>query len=142
MTERQRRFAEFYAANPNATEAARKAGYSERTAGSIGSENLKKPEILEYIRMMQDQTAELRIMTAKQIRAELSDIVRDQTARPSDRISASNVLLRSFGSFVHLKPNDDDPGGWIASKGIVDDVVVYLPELEAEPDDELQPLDL
>ena len=33
----------------NATQAAIRAGYSERTAYSTGNENLKKPEIQEYI---------------------------------------------------------------------------------------------
>jgi len=33
----------------NATDAAKRAGYSEKTAYSIGNENLSKPEIAEYI---------------------------------------------------------------------------------------------
>lgn len=32
----------------NATQAAIRAGYSEKTAYSIGDENLKKPEIKKY----------------------------------------------------------------------------------------------
>ena len=32
----------------NATQAAIRAGYSKRTAYSIGNENLKKPEIQKY----------------------------------------------------------------------------------------------
>lgn len=45
LTEKQRRFVEEYLVDLNATQAAIRAGYSQDTAGSIGHENLKKPEI-------------------------------------------------------------------------------------------------
>ena len=45
LTNRQRVFVEEYLRTWNATAAAIAAGYSEKTAGSIGSENLTKPEI-------------------------------------------------------------------------------------------------
>ena len=45
MTKKQKRFIEEYLVDLNATQAAIRAGYSPDTAGSIGSENLKKPEI-------------------------------------------------------------------------------------------------
>lgn len=50
MTPKQRRFVDEYLANPNATQAATRAGYSARSAASIGFENLRKPEISEAIR--------------------------------------------------------------------------------------------
>ncbi|MEA4896140.1 MAG: terminase small subunit [Oscillospiraceae bacterium] len=49
LNDRQKRFADEYLIDFNATEAAKRAGYSEKTAYSMGSENLKKPEILAYI---------------------------------------------------------------------------------------------
>lgn len=45
LVPKQRAFVEEYVKCWNASEAARRAGYSEKTAGSIGHENLKKPEI-------------------------------------------------------------------------------------------------
>lgn len=45
MTKKQKRFVEEYLIDLNATQAAIRAGYSPETAYSIGSENLKKPEI-------------------------------------------------------------------------------------------------
>lgn len=42
---KQQRFVEEYLIDLNATQAAIRAGYSVQTAGSIGQENLKKPEI-------------------------------------------------------------------------------------------------
>ncbi len=45
LTPKQRRFVEEFLVDLNATQAAIRAGYSERTARSIGSENLTKPDI-------------------------------------------------------------------------------------------------
>ena len=44
MTKKQKRFVEEYLIDLNITQAAIRAGYSPKTAYSIGSENLKKPE--------------------------------------------------------------------------------------------------
>ena len=40
MTEKQKRFCDFYIETGNAKEAAIRAGYSEKTAKQIGQENL------------------------------------------------------------------------------------------------------
>ena len=45
MTDKQKRFVEEYLVDLNATQAAIRAGYSKKTAYSIGQENLNKPEI-------------------------------------------------------------------------------------------------
>ena len=45
MTKKQKRFVDEYLIDLNITQAAIRAGYSPKTAYSIGSENLKKPEI-------------------------------------------------------------------------------------------------
>lgn len=45
LTPKQARFCEEYLVDLNATQAAIRAGYSVESAGSIGSENLTKPEI-------------------------------------------------------------------------------------------------
>lgn len=50
LTPKQKRFADEYIISGNATDAAIKAGYSEKTAGITGHENLKKPNIQNYIK--------------------------------------------------------------------------------------------
>lgn len=65
LTDKQEKFCLEYVVDFNATKAAIRAGYSEDTAGSIGGENLKKPEIQEYIRLLQQtQAKELEISAA------------------------------------------------------------------------------
>ncbi len=49
MSPKQQRFVEEYLVDHNATQAAIRAGYSPKTAYSIGHENLKKPEIAAAI---------------------------------------------------------------------------------------------
>lgn len=53
LNAKQELFCREYLVDLNATQAAKRAGYSEKTAYSIGQENLKKPEI-------QDRIAELK----------------------------------------------------------------------------------
>ncbi len=53
LTEKQKIFCREYIYDWNATRAAKTAGYSEDTAGAIGWENLKKPEIQAYITEIQ-----------------------------------------------------------------------------------------
>jgi len=47
LTPRQKKFVALY--EGNATKAAIKAGYSKKTAYSIGQENLKKPEVIKAL---------------------------------------------------------------------------------------------
>ncbi len=56
--QKQELFCKAYIVDYNATNAAKRAGYSEKTAGSIGSENLKKPEILARVRELQAEKLE------------------------------------------------------------------------------------
>ncbi|MGA1876377.1 MAG: terminase small subunit [bacterium] len=55
LTERQRRFVDNFVDTGNATESARLAGYSEKSANEIGYENLKKPVVRAAICVRMDQ---------------------------------------------------------------------------------------
>lgn len=62
LTDKQKRFCEEYMIDLNATQSAIRAGYSEKTAHSIGFENLIKPEIQDYIsELKQSKSEELNI---------------------------------------------------------------------------------
>lgn len=58
LTAKQVRFVEEYLIDLNATQAAVRAGYSAKTAGSIGQENLTKPEIAAAIQVRQEKRSE------------------------------------------------------------------------------------
>ena len=55
LTPKQQRFVTEYLKCGNATEAARRAGYSEKTAFRIGAENLQKPAIARAIERAQER---------------------------------------------------------------------------------------
>ena len=59
LTAKQQRFCDEYLVDLNATQAAIRSGYSEKTARAIGAENLTKPYIKEYIekRMAEKEAA-------------------------------------------------------------------------------------
>lgn len=57
LTTKQQRFVEEYTVDFNATQAAIRAGYSENSAGTIGWENMQKPEIVEAVRKRVEQLA-------------------------------------------------------------------------------------
>ena len=60
MTAKQRRFCDEYLIDLNATQAAIRSGYSEKTAYRTGADNLRKPQIREYIdQRMAEKEAEL-----------------------------------------------------------------------------------
>lgn len=66
LTEKQKRFADEYIKLGNATQAAIKAGYSNKTANRIGSENLSKLVVRDYIDERMQAIENNRIMTAKE----------------------------------------------------------------------------
>lgn len=58
LTAKQERFVEEYLIDLNATQAAIRAGYSEKTAAAVGHENLRKPKIAEAITAAQSERSE------------------------------------------------------------------------------------
>ena len=76
MNERQRRFADEYIKTGNATQAAINAGYSEKTANRIASQNLSKLDIKSYIAEQMQELHKSNIMDAKEALSILSDIAR------------------------------------------------------------------
>lgn len=103
LNERQKAFADYYIQTGNATEAAIKAGYSEKTARSIGSENLTKPDICAYIEERMAGQGEKRVADANEViefyTAVMRGEVKDQfglDASLSDRLKAGDALMKRY----------------------------------------------
>ncbi len=58
LTAKQQLFIEEYLVDLNATQAAIRSGYSEKTAYSVGHENLKKPEIAAALQEAKEARSE------------------------------------------------------------------------------------
>lgn len=74
LTDKQAAFVREYLVDLNATQAAIRAGYSARTAYSIGEENLRKPEIASAIQAAMDERSQRTKITADQVLRELAKI--------------------------------------------------------------------
>jgi len=87
LTERQKMFCKEYIVDLNATQASIRAGYSEKTAKQIGSENLSKPYLQEEIARLMKSREERVKLTADKV---LEDIERVRTlAEGSEQYSVS-----------------------------------------------------
>lgn len=74
LTDKQRLFCQEYMVDLNATQAAIRAGYSEKTAKEIGYENLTKPHIIELISELQNKRSNKVEVTAEKVLKELAKI--------------------------------------------------------------------
>lgn len=117
MTPRQKKFCEYYIQSGNATDAARKAGYSKKTAEAIGCENLRKPEIKAYIReRVGDQDKEL-VANADEVLRFYSAVMRGEVkdqfgleASLTDRLKAGDALMKRYAAGGSKKAEvEDDP---------------------------------
>ncbi len=131
MTNKQKRFVDEYLVDLNATQAAIRAGYSEKAARSIGQENLTKPDIKAYIDEQLKQLHSKTIATAEEVMEYLTSVLRGQseseivivegigdgfsnartmTKAPDEkeRLKAAELLGKRYGLF---KENLDVTGG-------------------------------
>jgi phage terminase small subunit len=113
LTAKQQRFVDEYLIDLNATKAAIRAGYSEKTARSVGSENLTKPDIAEAIAEAQARVSELAEWTAADRIRMLADIA-DRTSKGDPRVAVSAIAEanKMQGSHAPAKTEVSEPGGW------------------------------
>ena len=100
LNARQKSFCEYYVASGNATDAAIKAGYKEKNARFIGSENLTKANIKKYIEELQEKAKGNRIMTAIERREFLTSMIKDGAVKDTDRLKALDILNKMDGEYT------------------------------------------
>lgn len=93
LTAKQQRFCDEYLIDLNATKAAIRAGYSEKNARNIASENLAKPNIKEYI---DDRMAE----KEKSLIADQDEVLKYLTSVLRGKSQSSVVVVESTGDFM------------------------------------------
>lgn len=111
MTPKQKKFCDEYIKSGNAKQSAIKAGYSPKTAYSIGNENLNKPELKAYIDGRLKELSNHKILSAAEVLEYLSRVVAgketeyvatskgvfpDVPVSAKDRISAAKELLKRY----------------------------------------------
>ena len=78
MTERVRKFVESYVATGNATQAAKDAGFSFKTAYSQGNRLLKNVEVQAALKEINEQISNQQICSAEEVQQLLSKIARGE----------------------------------------------------------------
>nr|DAI56061.1 MAG TPA: Terminase small subunit [Caudoviricetes sp.] len=107
LTLKQQAFCDYYIENHNATQAALKAGYSKKTAYTIGAENLRKPQLKAYIEQKlkeMGRTSDDRIAQATEVMEFFTRVMRGQVKDQfdldptlSDRLDAAKQLQKRYG---------------------------------------------
>ena len=100
LTERQRKFAEYYVQCGNAEQAAVSAGYSEQYARGNAYKLVANSGIAAYIKQLSEAAPTARIMTARGRQELLSDIARDEDNAAADRIRAVDTLNKMTGEYT------------------------------------------
>ena len=118
MNTRQRKFCDEYLIDCNATQAAIRAGYSPKTAYSIGEENLKKPELKAYIDEQLERIHNEKTADAQEVLEFLTSVMRgehtEQTLQligdgvqtitdidvsAKERLKAAELIGKRYGMF-------------------------------------------
>lgn len=131
LTAKQQRFCDEYLIDLNATQAAIRAGYSEKNARNIASENLAKPNIKAYIdERMAEKESQL-IATQDEVLKYLTSVLRGESQsteivvegtgdgcseartlkkEPSekDRLRAAELLGKRYGLYTDKVETDVD----------------------------------
>ncbi len=107
LNAKQQVFVNAYLQCYNATEAALRAGYSEKSAHSIGSENLRKQEIKEAISERLSETA----MTADEVLMRLAEHARGEHARYIATKPRLDMLAMAKDNKGDLIPDAIDENG-------------------------------
>lgn len=115
MTEKQKAFCDYYIETGNATESAIKAGYSKKTAKVIGSENLTKPYLKQYIDERLAKIEDARIAKGEEVLQYLTKVMRGEEkdqfgldASLQDRTKAAELLGKRYRLFVDKIESDSN----------------------------------
>ena len=105
LNKKQQRFVTEYLIDLNSTQAAIRAGYSTKTAYSIGQENLKKPEIKTAIETQLKELRDSNLADAYEIEAYLTSVMRGQS---QSEIVIVEAVGEGLTKAVHVNKAPDE----------------------------------
>ena len=108
LTDKQRRFCEEYIVDLNATQAAIRAEYSEKTAYSMGQRLLKKVEAQEYIKQLKEERAARTQIEADRVIYELS-LIAFSNAADYAAVVDEETYVEVDGNWIKLLDEDGNP---------------------------------
>ena len=116
LNAKQQRFAEEYLIDLNATQAAERAGYSAKTAYSIGQRLLKDVEVAAFIQAAMDKRSERTAITADYVLEGIKSVTERCAAKgeefnPPSALKGYELLgkhLKMFTDKVAVEGSGDD----------------------------------
>lgn len=127
LTEKQKRFADYYIETGNGAESARKAGYKGTNHDNIATENLRKLAIKSYIDEQIEKKDIQRIASQEEVLQYLTKVLRgeeterlpivgkdffemvDNTPTIRDRTKAAELLGKRYTLWTDKSSDDDKP---------------------------------
>ena len=107
LTPKQKAFAEAYIETGNASEAMRRAGYSEKNVNATGAQNLAKPSISAYIKSRMAELDAQRVASADEVMRFFSSVMRGEVkdqfgldASLQDRLNAGKELMKRYAAIA------------------------------------------
>lgn len=109
LTEKQKRFADYYIETGNGAEAARLAGYKGKNLNNIASENLAKLGIKNYINEKLEEMSSQRIASANEVMELLTSAARGEleeevvVVENADGFSEARTIKKKIGARDRIK---------------------------------------
>lgn len=115
LTTKESLFVDYYLVDLNASEAARKAGYSEKTAGTIASQVLARPHVAAAIQK------------AMQRRSQRTEVTQDRVLQELARIMFFDPrrMFDAAGNPIPINELDDDTAAAIAGVEVLEEYEGY-----------------
>lgn len=133
MNQRKRAFCEAYLISGNATDAAREAGYSPRSARSIGQRLLTFDDVREYLERRNQEISAANTAQMEEVRQFWTATMRDENMKPADRLKASELLAKTYGAFLERVEVDADVKTREAMASLTVEELRTLAQLDGDP---------
>lgn len=121
---KQQKFCEYYVQSGNATEAAIKAGYSEKSARVTASKMLTFANIQKYIDELKNVSQSERIASATEILEFFTSVMKDNSAALKDRIKAAENLAKRYALDKPTEESEEQGGGQPAFEFVFKDMTM------------------
>lgn len=113
LTEKQKRFIDYYIQTGNATKACEMAGYKGKNLNTVGAQNLAK--LSKFIKVRLDEKEKQRIASQDEVLQYLTKVMRGEEkdqfgldASLQDRTKCAELLGKRYGTFVDRKEEKTD----------------------------------
>lgn len=133
MNQRKRAFCEAYLISGNATDAAREAGYSPRSARSIGQRLLTFDDVREYLEQRNQEISAANTAQMEEVRQFWTATMRDENMKPADRLKASELLAKTYGTFLKRLEVDADVKTREAMASMTEEELRTLAQIDGDP---------